>query len=142
MTAHALRQTDCDAGSGALAAFEACTLPPSQFSHRLHLELGWAYLQRHGFPHGVIRFCERLRAYVEAVGAAAKYHETITWAYMILMNEERTLRSAPGESFDAMVQRRPDFLDHRQGTLSQCYTPEQLESAEARRVLMLPRHDH
>lgn len=140
MSAHALRQADSDGRfEQILDAFEACTLPASQFTHRLHLELGWSYLQRHGFPQGVVKFCESLRAYVDAVGATAKYHETITWAYMILMNEERTLRSPPAESFDAMVLRRPDLLDHRQGVLSQCYTPEQLQSTDARRVLMLPR---
>lgn len=122
-----------------LQAFEACTLPPSQFSHRLHLSFGWHYLQRYGFPAGASAFCERLRAYVAAVGAAAKYHETITWAYLALMNEERMLRSASGESFDSMILRRPDLLDHRSGALAQCYSREQLDTDAARKVFMLPR---
>ena len=122
-----------------LTAFETLTLDPARFSHRRHLELGWRYLQRHGFPQGAARFCERLRAYVEHVGAAAKYHETITWAYLVLMNEERTLRSPPGETFDAMIVRRPDLLDHRSGALSQVYERAQLDDAAARRVFQLPR---
>ncbi|HKE94418.1 MAG TPA: hypothetical protein VKB34_08955 [Povalibacter sp.] len=124
-----------------LQSFEACTLPAAEFSHRRHLSLGWLYLQQYGFPAGVTRFCERLRAYVTSVGAAAKYHETITWAYMALMNEEMSLRSPPGERFDDMVMRRPDLLDHRAGALMRCYTPEQLQSAEARRVFVLPRRE-
>lgn len=122
-----------------LQAFEACTLPPSQFSHRLHLSLGWQYLQRYGFPAGAAAFSERLRTYVAAVGAAAKYHETITWAYLALMNEERVLRSPSGESFDSMILRRPDLLDHRSGALAQCYSREQLDADAARRVFVLPR---
>ncbi|MBB6093280.1 hypothetical protein HNQ60_002158 [Povalibacter uvarum] len=122
-----------------LQAFEACTLPPAQFSHRLHLSFGWQYLQRYGFPAGAGAFCERLRAYVTAVGAAAKYHETITWAYLALMNEERVLRSTPGESFDSMILRRPDLLDHRSGALAQCYSLDQLDVDAARRVFVLPR---
>jgi hypothetical protein len=122
-----------------LCAFESCTLPSANFTHRLHLSLGWSYLQRYGFPEGVVRFRERLRAYVSAVGAEAKYHETLTWAYMILMNEERVLRSPSGESFDGMIARRPDLLDHRNGTITRVYARDELESDEARRVLVLPR---
>jgi hypothetical protein len=122
-----------------LSAFEALTLDPAQFSHRRHLEFGWRYLQRYGFPQGAAKFCERLRGYVAHVGAAAKYHETITWAYLVLMNEERTLRSAPGETFDALLARRPDLLDHRGGALSKIYEQAQLDQADSRRVFQLPR---
>jgi hypothetical protein len=121
-----------------LQAFESCTLAPAEFSHRQHLSLGWIYLRRYGFPGGVARFCDRLRDYVAAIGATGKYHETITWAYMVLMHEEMTLRSPPGETFAAMVERRPDLLDHRNGALANCYPPTQLESADARRVFVLP----
>lgn len=122
-----------------LRAFEDCTLPPAQFSHRLHLAFGWRYLQRHGFAAGAALFCERLRTYVTAVGAATKYHETITWAYLVLMNEERVLHAQPDECFDSMIARRPDLLDHRHGALPRCYPGEQLESETARRVFTLPR---
>ena len=119
--------------------FETCTLPPAQFSHRRHLALGWHYLQQRGFPAGAQHFCQRLQAYVTSVGASAKYHETITWTYLVLMNEERVLRSQRDESFEAMIARRPDLLDHRTGALSNVYDREQLDSPEARRVFVLPR---
>jgi hypothetical protein len=125
--------------SDPMSAFETLTLDPAQFSHRRHLEFGWRYLERYGFPLGAAKFCERLRAYVGRIGAAAKYHETITWAYLVLMNEERMLRSPPGESFDAMIARRPDLLDHRGGALSKVYDAAQLADADARRVFLLPR---
>jgi hypothetical protein len=122
-----------------LYAFEACTLPPALFTHRLHLSAGWSYLQQYGFPEGVVRFRERLLAYVAAIGAQSRYHETLTWAYMILMNEERVLRSEPGESFDAMIARRPDLLDHHSGAIMAVYSKGDLGSDAARRVLVLPR---
>lgn len=120
-------------------AFENLTLDPAQFSHRRHLELGWRYLELYGFPRGAVEFVERLKAYVAHVGATTKYHETITWAYLVLMNEERVLRSGICESFEAMVARRQDLLDHRAGALSRLYTREQLDSADARRVFTMPR---
>jgi len=121
-----------------VAAFEAGTLDPARFDHRLHLELAWTYLQCHGFPEGALRFRQHLRAYVARVGAEAKYHETLTWAYLLLLNEELSLRSAPDEPFDAMIRRRPDLLDHRNGAIARCYSKSQLDSPDARRVFLLP----
>lgn len=121
-----------------LLAFERGTLDPAQFDHRLHLSVAWGYLQRDGFPEGAVKFRQDLQRYVAKVGAASKYHETITWAYLVLLNEERCLRAAPGESFDAMIQRRPELLDHRNGPIARLYNKAQLESAEARRVFMFP----
>jgi hypothetical protein len=121
-----------------MRSFEDLSLDPAQFSHRRHLQVAWAYLQRDGFPEGAVNFRGRLRAYVEAAGAAAKYHETITWAYLFLLNEERCLRSAAGESFDSMIARRSDLLDHRNGAISRCYPGDQLQRADARSVFLLP----
>jgi hypothetical protein len=121
-----------------LRAFESGTLDPARFDHRLHLSLAWTYLQREGFPEGALRFRQHLRAYVAKVGAQAKYHETITWAYLVLLNEELSLRSARGEPFEAMIQRRPDLLDHRNGAIARCYSKSQLDSPDARRVFLLP----
>ena len=121
-----------------IAAFENGTLDPARFNHRLHLSLAWTYLQRDGFPEGALHFRRHLKAYVAAVGAQGKYHETITWAYLALLNEEMSLRSAPGESFDAMIQRRPDLLDHRNGAIARSYSKAQLDVPDARRVFLLP----
>jgi hypothetical protein len=130
--------TTSTADDDTLLAFEQGTLDPSQFSHRLHLTLAWRYLQREGFPEGAQQFRHHLQRYVAKVGAQSKYHETITWAYLVLLNEELCLRSSPGENFDTMIQRRPDLLDHRNGPIARCYSKAQLESSEARRVFMLP----
>ena len=121
-----------------LAAFESGTLDPAQFDHRLHLAIAWAYLQRDGFPDGALRFRKHLKTYVAKVGAEGKYHETITWVYIVLLNEELSLRSPRGEAFDAMIQRRPDLLDHRNGAITRCYSKSQLDSPDARRVFLLP----
>jgi hypothetical protein len=119
-------------------AFETLSLDPALFTHRRHLAFAWRYLQHYGFPDGAARFVEHLKRYVEHVGAAGKFHETITWAYLVLMNEEMTLRSAQGECFDAVAERRPDLLDHRNGALSRVYSRSQLDHPDARRVFMLP----
>jgi hypothetical protein len=131
---HVALQQDVDI----VSAFENGTLDPARFNHRLHLSLAWSYLQRDGFPEGALHFRRHLKAYVAAVGAQGKYHETITWAYLALLNEEMSLRSAPGESFDTMIERRPDLLDHRNGAIARSYSKAQLDVPDARRVFLLP----
>ena len=121
-----------------LAAFEARTLPADRFDHRGHLRMAWLYLRRHGWPDGAVRFMAALRAYVTHLGATQKYHETITWAYLVLLNEELTLRSPPAESFEQLLERRPELRTHRGGPLFRLYTAAQLEGDDARRVFVLP----
>ena len=117
---------------------ESGTLDPATFTHRRHLQAAWFYLRRSGFAVGGAEFCKQLRKYVTHVGAASKYHETITWGYLALLNEEMALRSPAGETFDAMIARRPDLLDHRNGALSRRYRAAELENPDARRVFLLP----
>jgi hypothetical protein len=119
-------------------AFEDGTLDPATFTHRRHLQVAWFYLRRSGFAAGGAELCRQLRKYVAHVGAAAKYHETITWGYLALLNEEMQLRAPADETFDAMIARRPDLLDHRNGALSRRYRADELENPDARRVFMLP----
>jgi len=121
-----------------LDSFERGSLDPATFNHRQHLSLAWTYLQRDGFPDGAIDFRRHLKNYVAAVGAADKYHETLTWAYLVLLNEQLTLHSPPAETFDAMIQRRPDLLDHRRGAIARYYDKAQLDAPDARRVFLLP----
>jgi hypothetical protein len=120
-------------------AFDDLTLDPAQFSHRAHLSVAWRYLQRHGFPDGAVKFREQLLRYIDSVGAQGKYHETITWAYMVLLNEELSLGTSGDETFDELVSRRPDLLDHRSGAIAACYSREELARPEARRTFILPR---
>lgn len=120
-------------------AFDDLTLEPAKFTHRAHLSVAWRYLQRHGLAVGAVKFREQLLRYIESVGAQGKYHETITWAYMVLLNEELSLGTDRCETFDEVVARRPDLLDHRNGAIAACYSREELDRPEARRTFLLPR---
>jgi len=120
-------------------AFDDLTLDPAKFTHRAHLSVAWRYLQRHGFPDGAVKFREQLLRYIDLVGAQGKYHETITWAYMVLLNEELSLGANPAATFAEVVVRRPDLLDHRNGAIAACYSRAELDRPAARRTFMLRR---
>ena len=78
-----------------LAQFAALTLPPEQFNHAGHVRLAWLHLQRHDFDEAVRRTCAGIRAYATHLGAAGKFHWTMTQALMHLLRaggaSERTL---------------------------------------------------
>lgn len=70
-----------------VARFEACTLPPEEFHHEQHLHGAWSYLREIPLAPAAERFIENLKRYAATVGAPRLYHETITWAYLLLVNE-------------------------------------------------------
>jgi len=118
-----------------LAAFEATTLPLAAFDHRAHVRVGYLYLQRHGLGAAIERFGRALRAFAAANGKDGLYHETITVAFLALINE-RIVESASG-SWEDFIAANPDLM--KRDSLECFYAPEELAAPEARRVFRLPR---
>jgi hypothetical protein len=121
---------------GIIAAFEDTTLAADRFHHREHLLVAWTYLGALPFGDAAARFATNLRRYAAAKGVAAKYHETITWAFLAILRE-RMCASPEGEGFDAFLDRNPDLLDAR-GALAPYYDEATLASDHARTVFVLP----
>src|SRR5690606_37179019 len=111
--------------------FEAAQPPPGGFSHREHVRVAWWYLCRYSTPDARQRFRTGLRRFAEAQGAAAKYHETITTAYILLI-AERLAEVGRTASWDAFAAESADLLARRPSVLDRYYRPETLESEAAR----------
>jgi len=118
-----------------LSAFEATTLPLADFNHRAHLRAGYLYLTRHGLGPAIDRFGRSLRAFAAANGKQGLYHETITVAFLALINERITKSGAA--DWEAFADANADLM--QRNCLAQFYAPEELASAEARKVFLLPR---
>jgi hypothetical protein len=121
-----------------MARFEDGTLPPSELGHREHVRLAWLYLREAPFETAAARFCADLRRFAAAIGKADRYHETITWAYLALVNERRNVEGAPTE-FEAFACANPDLFDQEKGALAAHYDEATLRSPLARRAFLLPR---
>lgn len=119
-----------------LAQFEACSFPLASFDHRAHVRLSWAYLQHHDPALALHKVSSGLRRYVAHVGHAAKYHETITWAFFAAI-AERVAQSEPALSWDRFAEGFPELFSS--GLLEAHYPKAQLDSDLARRVFVLPR---
>jgi hypothetical protein len=120
-----------------LAAFDGEELAPGSFHHRDHVRVAWALLERQCVLEVLVRFTAGLRRLAAAAGKPGLYHETITWAYVLLVKERRL---PPGqEDWPAFAARNPDLLWWRPSVLeTKYYREETLWSERARLVFVLP----
>jgi hypothetical protein len=118
-----------------LEAFRTCALPLGDFDHRAHVRAGYLYVTRHGLGLAIERFGKDLRAFAAAHGKNGLYHETITVAFLALINERIVFGGDRG--WDSFAADNPDLF--RRDSLTPFYAPEELASPEARRVFLLPR---
>ena len=120
-----------------IAEFEATTLPPEKFRHADHIRLAWLYLRDAPLPDAMKRFSAGLKRYAAALGKDGLYHETITFAFIVAINErmQRQGRDAPWNTFR---RRNPDLFDYPNPLLNSLYRRETLAADIARQVFVLP----
>jgi hypothetical protein len=117
--------------------FEAGTLPESSFRHVDHVHTAWLYLQELPLLEAIARFQTGLREFAARLGKADRYHETITWAYLVLIHE-RLQRIDCRHNWEQFAAANADLLDWKSSVLSRYYRGETLRSKLARRVFLLP----
>ena len=117
-----------------LAALEDCTLPADCFDHAAHVRAGYLYLRRQPFPQATAAMCATIARYAAALGKPDRYHETITVAFMALINAQLR-RPGNGAGWADFSARNPQLL--RSDALLAYYPRAVLESREARSCFTL-----
>jgi len=117
--------------------FENCTLPAESFHHPDHVRVVWLYLRRYSVLETLDRFSAGLKRFATANGKPNLYHETITWAYVLLINE-RVERGGQEQSWAEFVDSNADLFDWKNSILKSYYHDETLRSDVARKVFVFP----
>ncbi|HEX8077279.1 MAG TPA: hypothetical protein VF511_05650 [Chthoniobacterales bacterium] len=117
-----------------LQALEAGTLDPTKFPHSEHVRMGYEMLGHYAFSDALSRFSRGLKLLAARAGRPEVYHETITVAFLALINER--IARAPGRTWLQFQENNSDLFDKR--CLEKWYGPEQLQSDLARRTFCLP----
>lgn len=117
-----------------LTALETGALDPAKFPHPEHVRLAYEMLWRYPFGEAVTRFSRGLKLLATKAGRPEVYHETITVAFLALVNERRARDGA--QEWSEFKRANGDLLDKR--CLEKWYTAEQLASDLARRTFCLP----
>jgi len=139
-------------GEELIKQFEEGTTPADTFHHADHVRLAFEYLCRYPVLEALQKFSAALQRFAAAQGKAQRYHETITWAYLLLIRErqaraacEQTSRVQASCAQTSCVQTWEEFAEHnadllvwKGGVLTTLYRQETLDSDLARRTFVLP----
>jgi hypothetical protein len=123
-----------EAAAEELRALETGALDLAKFPHSEHVRLGYEMLGRYGFGDAVARFSSGLKLLAAKAGKPQVYHETITVAFLAVINERRAQSAAP--NWSEFKTRNPDLFDKR--CLEKWYGAEQLATELARQTFCLP----
>jgi hypothetical protein len=124
-------------GEKLIKQFESGMTSPDSFHHVDHVRLAFEYLRRYSALEALQRFSDALRRFAAAQGKAERYHETITWAYLLLIRE-RIARAGIEQTWEEFAARNADLLIWKGGILESLYRQETLDSALARHTFVLP----
>lgn len=119
-----------------LAGFEDGSLPAEAFRHEQHVHVAWMFVRRHGMPDALGHFSGALQRFAVAKGRPGLYHETITWAYVLIIAERLARR--PAATWAEFAAANGDLLTWKPSLLDRYYAAETLWSEVARRTFVMP----
>ncbi len=117
-------------------AFASTALPADQFHHEQHVRVAWMFVCHHGMPAALGEFSEAIKRFAAAKGAHGLYHETITWAFLLIIGERQARRPKP--TWPGFAAANPDLLAWKPSVLERYYSKELLMSDLARRSFVMP----
>src|SRR6185436_14594590 len=118
-----------------VAQFESCQFPGDQFRHADHLRLAWIYIRKYGCDVAEQRMRQSIQSFARSLGAAHKYHETITFFWVRLVDVD-IRSSCPRETFADFVDAHPWLFE--KDLVLEFYSRELLMSDAARRAWVEP----
>lgn len=117
--------------------FENTTLSPQNFHHKDHVRLAWLYLNRYPLLEALQKFSNGLKNFARSLGKEQLYHETITWAYIFLINE-RMVQADTKQSWEEFIAGNGDLLNWQETILNRYYSKSVLDSPLAKSIFLLP----
>jgi hypothetical protein len=120
-----------------LKSFEECSLPKRLWTHEAHVRMAWLYLRQRPLAEVIPIVRQAIQRYNGSLGNAEGYHETITLAYLVLI-DDRIDRGSSQETFASFTRGFPTLLDRKMSALLVHYSRDLLFSPEAREVFVEP----
>jgi len=118
-----------------LRALENCELAERDFGHAAHVRVAYLYLQKSDFAAALERTRRTIRNYAKHLGKPDRYHETITVAYLALIQQHIFERGNDG-GWPAFAKNNAELF--QPDLLHRFYSRAQLDSEIARRIFLLP----
>lgn len=133
----ALPQASCSGRhSISIEAFEKGTIDPELFDHEAHLFIAWSYVQQYELKESIDRFCAALRRQTKKLGIEAKYHETLSWFFIILIAERQS--ESGSNNWQTFKRRNADLLATGPSIVRDYYSDGRIGSTIARTQFVMP----
>jgi hypothetical protein len=116
--------------------FEAHSFEVEGFNHEAHIYVAWQYLQTHELLESIDRFRSTLISLTRKLGIPGKYHETITWFYMIAVAEGA--QGAARSDWALFKRENPAMFRGSPTLICDYYSEDRLMSDKARSTFLLP----
>ena len=116
--------------------FESLDVDPASFDHEAHVYIAWSYLQICEPLEAIRRYRETLKRLTRKLGVPDKYHETMTWFYLLAVAERATGDDA--SDWSLFKTRHPGLFQRNPGMIRHFYSEERLMSDLARAQFVLP----
>lgn len=125
-----------------LRAFEDCSLPFDQWTHRCHVKVAFLYLSEHGFDQAVAKMRLGIQAYNAAHGVpdgpTSGFNETTTVAFLHLVHAMMVEYAGtfPAADADSFCDQHPQLLSKH--VLRFFYSPERRLHPDAKYMFVKP----
>lgn len=116
--------------------FKDANVDPAEFDHEAHVLVAWRYLQDDDLLPAIEKYSNALKTLTRKLGVEGKYHETITWFYMIAVAER--LASTNDTDWPGFKAANEDLFACKPSLIQRYYSSDHLMSENARRVFVLP----
>jgi hypothetical protein len=116
--------------------FEHCKIDPAMFTHEAHLRLAWIHIENYGVEKAITNICFQLRRYVEFLGAADKYNETVTVAAIRAVYHFQLKTDAT--TFADFIAKNPRLKNNFKELLAYHYVTDIFNSQKAKRQYLEP----
>jgi hypothetical protein len=117
--------------------FELKTILPETFHHQEHVKIAWWYLRHYSLVESIVKFTSGLKDFARHLDKENLYHETISWAFILLINE-RVHKTDTLLTWDEFAKVNKDLLDWKNNVLKRYYQETTLKSELARQTFLLP----
>ena len=123
-------------------SLENGSLPAETFDHRGHLRYAWLLLRAEPLAQVLPRVDAALTRFATLNGAPEKYHQTVTWTYLLviheLMESDAVYSAGATESFDTFLCRHPLLSEAVPAFMSRFYARKTWQSQRAAETYLLP----
>lgn len=133
----ALPQTTAECRESiSVEGFESGSIDPELFDHEAHVYIAWLYLQQYDLEEAIAKFSSALRRLTKKLGIESKYHQTLTWFFLILIAERQA--SLKSDDWQSFRRANADIFATKPSIIKRYYSNERLDMSLARKQFLMP----